>query len=92
MKALLPKLTMKIFKKAHLSEKGLGIMSIVIRRPFAHLERELSRAFMGQEDVNIILDRRYGDRRKRSLAVARDRRKACRRLPNEDLVEVVFPI
>jgi hypothetical protein len=83
---------MKIVKKTHISERGLENITVVIRRPFAHLEKELSSAFKGQEDVKVILDRRYGERRKRSLAVAEERRKAGRRRQNEEIVEVVFPI
>ncbi len=92
MKTFIPKLTMKVVKKTHMSERELGNMTVVIKRPYAHLEKELSRAFRGQEDVKVILDRRYGERRKRSLAVAKERRKAGRRRPNEEIVEVVFPI
>ena len=92
MKAFIPKLTMKIVKKTYMSERELGNMTVVIRRPYTHLEKELSRAFRGQEDVKVILDRRYEERRKRSLAVAKERRKTGRRRPNEELVEVVFPI
>jgi hypothetical protein len=90
-KAFMPKLTMKIVKKAHLSEGGAGIMTVVIMRPYTHLEKELNNAFKGQENVKVILDRRYGERRKRSQAVAKERRMAGRRRLNEELVEVVFP-
>jgi hypothetical protein len=84
-----PKFTMRIAKKAHLSEEEAGIMTIVVHRAYAHLERELRRAFKGQEDVKVILDRREGERRKGTKAVATDRRKADRRHSKEDIVEVV---
>lgn len=83
---------MKIVKKAYMSEGELGNMTVVIRRPYTHLEKELNSAFKGQEDVKVILDRRYGERRKRSQAVAKERRKAGRRRPDEEIVEVVFPV
>ena len=84
-----PKFTMRIAKKAQLSEEEAGIMTIVVQRPYAHLEKELRRAFKGQEDVKVILDRRHGERRKRPQAVAAERRKADQRRPTEEIVEVV---
>ncbi len=85
-----PKYTMRIAKKAHLSEEEAGIMTIVVHKAYAHLERELRRAFKGQEDVKVILDRRQGERRKRRRqAVGAERRKADRRYSKEEIVEVV---
>lgn len=84
-----PKFTMRIAKKAHLSEEEAGIMTIVVHPAYAHLERELRRAFKGQEDVKVILDRRHGERRKKPQAVAAERRKADQRCPKEEIVEVV---
>ncbi|NOR21481.1 MAG: hypothetical protein GQ476_02105 [Candidatus Aminicenantes bacterium] len=87
----LPEFTMRIAKKAHLSEEGAGINSIiVIMRPYAHLEKELRAAFKGQEDVKVILDKRHGERRRRRQAVAIECRKADRRRPKEELIEVIF--
>ncbi len=80
---------MRIAKKAHLSEEEVGIMTIVVHPAYTHLERELRRAFKGQEDVKIILDRRQGERRKNTKAVGADRRKADRRHLKEEIVEVV---
>ncbi len=85
-----PDFLMRIEKKAHLSEEGAGIMAIVIMRPHAHLENKLQSAFKGQENVKVILDRRYLERRKSRQAIAIDRRKAGRRRPKEELVEVVI--
>ena len=81
---------MRIVKKAYMSEEGAGIMTVVIMRPYAHLEKELHSAFKGQENVKVILDRRYGERRKERQAVATERRMAGRRRPKEELIEVVF--
>jgi len=81
---------MRIAKKAYLPEEGAGIMTIVVRQPYARLEKELCSAFKGQEDVRVILDRRCGERRKRPKAVAIECRKADRRRPKEELVEVAI--
>ena len=81
----------KISKEAQSLIKGDGIKSIiVIRQPYAHLENELRNVFKGQDDVKVILDKRHGERRKESKAVAADRRKSDQRTPKEDLVEVVI--
>jgi len=71
-------------------EEGDGIMTIVIMRPYAHLEKEMHSVFRGQEDVKVILDRRCGEQRKGRQATAEERRMASRRRPKEELVEVVF--
>ena len=65
-------------------------MSIIIRQPYAHLEKELTQTFEGQEDVQVILDKRYEERRKKKQAVATEHRKTSRRRPKEELVEVVI--
>ena len=81
---------MRIAKKAYLPEEGAGTMTIVIMQPYARLEKELLSAFKGQKDVKVILDRRCGERRKRPKAVAIEHRKADRRRPKEELVEVAI--
>jgi len=81
---------MKISKKAHLSEENAGLMTIVIRRPYAHLENELRNAFKGRDDVKVIVDRRFGERRKKQKSVSAERRKADRRSQKEELVEVIL--
>ena len=81
---------MRIAKKDSLPEESAGMMTIVIQRPYARLEKELRSAFKGQDDVKVILDKRSGERRKRLQAVSKDRRKDDRRRPKEELVEVAI--
>lgn len=85
-----PVFLMRIAKKAYLPEEGAGIMTIVVRQAYTRLEKELRSAFKGQDDVRVILDKRYGERRKRPKAVAIEHRKADRRCPKEELVEVLI--
>ena len=66
------------------------MMSIIIRQPYAYLEKELCSTFEGQEDVKVIVDRRYGQRRTRTQTVELERRGADRRRPKEELVEVLL--
>ncbi len=65
-------------------------MTVVVMRPYAHLEKELRGAFKGQEDVKVILDKRYGERRKKLQDIAVEHRKDNRRRPKEELVEVAI--
>ncbi len=81
---------MRISKKTRSPEEEAGITTIVVQRPFAHLEKELRDAFKGQKEVNVILDRRYGERRKRRQAVEIERRQAEQRRHKEELLEVVI--
>ena len=86
----LHKFRLKISKSAHLSEGGPGITSIIIMRPYAHLERELRNTFKEEDDVKVILDKRYEERRTSQQAVEVERRHADQRQPKEELVEVVI--
>ena len=86
----LPEFLLRIAKATSPPEQGAGVMSIIIRQPYAFLEKELRSAFKGQEDVKVIVDRRYGERRTRTQAVESERRGADRRRPKEELVEVLL--
>ncbi len=81
---------MRIAKKDSLPEESAGMMTIVVMRPYARLEKELRSSFKGEDDVKVILDKRYGERRKRLQAVTKDHRMADRRHPKEELVEVAI--
>ena len=70
-----------------------GQTDIVVRRPFEHLAREIQRIFKSQPDVNVIIDRRYSERRGQSeQQVEKERRSAERRQPKEKLVDVVITV
>ncbi len=81
---------MRIAKKDSLPEESAGMMTIVIQRPYARLEKELRSAFKGEEDVKVILDKRYGERRKILQDIAVEHRKDNRRRPKEELVEIAI--
>jgi hypothetical protein len=65
-------------------------MLLIVRRPYAHLEERLRRAFEGRTDVEVLPDRRRGDRRLNARTVAEERRLAERRTLKEEIVEVVI--
>ena len=90
MKSLLSQFLLRILKGVSPSEEGTGSMSIIIRQPYAHLEKELTKTFKGQKDVQVILDKRYSERRKTQQDVEVERRHADRRQPNEEIVDVVL--
>jgi hypothetical protein len=79
---------MKIAKTTNPPEEGAGMMSIIMRRPYAYLEKELCSTFKGQEDVKVIVDRRYGERRTGTQPVESERRRTDQRGSKEELVEV----
>jgi len=62
---------------------------IVIRRPYAHLEDEVRRVFAGREDVKVVVDRRWGERRASQQRVSVERRRADRRRAKEEQEELV---
>ena len=88
--SLPPKFQIKIDKATHSPKEGAGIMTIVVLRPYAHLEKELLSVFKGEDDVKVILDKRYGERRKKLQDAAVERRKAGRRGPKKELIEVAI--
>ena len=88
--SVLPGFLMRIAKATSPPEPGDGMMSIIIWRHYAYLEKELGSTFEGQSDVEVIVDRRYGERRTRTQPVELEHRHADRRGPKEELVEVVL--
>lgn len=85
-----PEFLLGISKAANSPRKEHMSMSIIIQKPYIHLEKELRRAFEGEEDVKIIVDRRQGERRQNQQAIESERRQAGRRLSKEKLIEVLI--
>ena len=67
-----------------------GRMLLIVRGPYAHLEDRLRRLFEGRHDVEVILDRRRGERRTRSQANQPERRRADRRTPKEEILDIIL--
>lgn len=66
-----------------------GKVRIIVPRARAYLADLLVKAFEGREDVEIIVERRQGERRTQKVPVAFERRWAERRRPKEEVIEVV---
>ena len=67
-----------------------GEVYIIVPRPRAYLTDLLRKAFEGREDVKILVDRRYGERRAQQRPVATERRQRTRRRGKEEVIEVVI--
>jgi hypothetical protein len=52
---------------------------VVISRQCAHMQQELATALEGRKDFQVILDRRYGERRVDSQPTSPERRQTDRR-------------
>jgi len=50
----------------------------------------LAKAFEGREDVEVIVDRRRGERRAQQRSIAVERRRAERRRPKGEAIEFVI--
>jgi hypothetical protein len=85
-----PEFLMKITKATNSPEEGLGMMSVIVQRPYAYLEKELCGTFEGQEDVKVVVDRRHSERRTRTQPAKLERRRADRRRRKEELAEVLL--
>jgi hypothetical protein len=79
-----------VMRIAKANSSGAGMMSIIIRRRYAYLEKELCSTFEGQEDVKMTVDKRYGERRTRTQPVELELRRADRRRPKQELVEILL--
>ena len=88
--SVLPGFIMTIAQATSQPGQGAEMMSIIIKRPYAFLEKELRKAFKGQEDVKVIVDGRYGERRTEAQPITSERRLTERRRPKEELVEVLL--
>jgi hypothetical protein len=86
----LPGLQLKIGKATVQPEQGAGTISMIIQRPYVYLKAQLRRAFEPEGDVNIIVDRRYRERRASRQPFAAERRRVDRRTSKEQLVEVIL--
>jgi hypothetical protein len=88
----LPGFLLSISKATPPLHQGIGTMTIIVQRPYAHLEKELRTTFQGQEGINVIVDRRYKERRVTGQPVAVERRRAERRSPKQQLIEVLLSV
>jgi hypothetical protein len=88
----LPGFLLSISKATPPLHQEIGTMTIIVQRPYAHLEKELRTTFQGQEGVNVIVDRRYEERRLAEQPVAVERRRADRRTEGEELIRVLLSV
>jgi hypothetical protein len=85
-----PTFVLSVFAAVAESGRNPARMLLVVKRPYAYLEDRLRRAFEGRQEVEIIADRRRGERRMADRRVAVERRQADRRTPKEEMLEVVI--
>ncbi|HUT71075.1 MAG TPA: hypothetical protein VMW89_10395 [Desulfatiglandales bacterium] len=90
--SVLPQFLLSIGKATSPLEQGAGAMTIIVQRPYFHLEKELRSAFAGQEGVKVIVDRRYGERRLTEQPVSVERRRADRRTQKDELLHVLLSV
>jgi hypothetical protein len=86
----LPDFLLKILRDTPGVDEARGRMVIIIRQPYAYLESELRAVFEGQEDVQVIVDRRTRERRMMQQPVEVERRRAKVRRPKEGILEVAI--
>jgi hypothetical protein len=85
-------LLLKILKSAPFSKQETRPMNIIAYRPYDYLVKNLQSVFQDKEDVNVQMDRRYGQRRTQKLPFSDERRQDDRRKTKETLVEVIISI
>ena len=88
--SFLPSFLVRILKAATHPEEGREKMCIVVHRPYAYLQDELRQGFKGQGDVDVIVDKRSGERRAERKSMTVERRQANRRRTQREIVEVVI--
>ena len=70
---------LRIQKSKMLTKGSTEGMNILVQRPHSHLADDLKKVYEDQKNVSIIVDRRYGERRKESMPVGFDCRVTDRR-------------
>ena len=68
---------------------GPARIRMIVRRPYAYLESRLRRAFEGRDDVDIVSDRRRGERRAGARPAQKERRQGERRMTKGQMLEIV---
>ena len=63
---------------------------IIVRRPFAYLTQNLLKVFEGQDDIDVMVDRRFSQRRRTGTDFLPERRSKERRQMKENLIDVVI--
>ncbi len=81
---------LRILKSVSISKEEAGQMSIIVRRPYDYLAKNLLKFFNSQKDVTVKVDSRYGQRRTKKEPFSYERRRDDRRRKRETLVEVVI--
>ena len=68
-----------ILKPESPSVNDSGRVVIVLERSYDFLRRELENVFQGQSEVMVVVDRRYGERRRKKDFFSPERRNSDRR-------------
>jgi hypothetical protein len=70
---------LNILESAADSENENGRIVVVLERPYDFLKRQLESVLAGQSEMMIVVDRRYGERRRKKEFVSPERRNCDRR-------------
>jgi hypothetical protein len=86
-----PSFLLSVTKESSQTQPETPEMLIIIRRRYAHLEKELIQTFSGKKGVRVLVDRRQGERRREKRPFSHERRNSDRRKPKEELLKVILP-
>jgi hypothetical protein len=85
-----PAFVLTVLGMAEGSGHNSARMRLIVKRPYAHLEDRLRRAFEGREDIEVIVDRRRGQRRMSDRPVQAEQRRTDRRTSREEILEILI--
>ena len=76
-------------------QTGNGKMLLILGSRYAFLQKALMEVFEGQEDVEVLVDRRHGkrrpgERRKNGKSALSECSEMDRRKPKEEVLEIVL--
>ena len=81
-----------VLKSELVSEKDISRIVLIIERPYDFLEKQLKKAFEGQSDTMVLVNRRNGERRQKKELFLPERRKADRRASQGKIVSAIISI
>ena len=79
-----------VLKSESVSEKDISRIVLIIERPYDFLEKQLQKAFEGQSDTMVLVNRRNGERRQKKERFSPERRHTDRRASPGKIVSAII--
>ena len=83
---------LNVLKSESVFEKDIVRIVLIIERPYDFLEKQLQKAFEGQSDTMVLVNKRNGERRQKIERFSPERRNADRRASQGKIGSAIISI